>query len=87
MGIKTAYKGYKSYQYLEPGYDYKPFDLVKEIRIQTNRDGLIRKQTIRIYRYLDPKPITADYIEIRLPAVGQTIKGSIRHLKSNPIVP
>ncbi|HHV79432.1 MAG TPA: diguanylate cyclase [Firmicutes bacterium] len=30
--MKTkAYKGYKSFQYLEPGVDYKPFKLAKEI--------------------------------------------------------
>jgi hypothetical protein len=62
------------------------FEMVKEIPVLGSRKG-IKEQTIRIYRYLDPKPITADYIEIRLPAVGQTIKGSIRHLKSNPIDP
>ena len=29
MGIKTAYKGYTSYGYLEPGRDYQAFDLAK----------------------------------------------------------
>ena len=27
MGIKTAYKGYKAYSYLEPGKDYPVFEL------------------------------------------------------------
>jgi len=31
MEIKKGYKGYKSYQYLEPGIDYKNFKLAKEI--------------------------------------------------------
>ena len=31
MEIKNGYKGYKSYQYLEPGIDYKNFKLAKEI--------------------------------------------------------
>ena len=31
MGIKKNYKGYKSYQYLEKGKDYKPYALAKEI--------------------------------------------------------
>jgi hypothetical protein len=26
MGIKTAYKGYKAYSYLEPGKDYQDFE-------------------------------------------------------------
>lgn len=28
MGIKTAYKGYKAYSYLEPGKDYQDFEFV-----------------------------------------------------------
>jgi|TARA_B100000315_G_scaffold260829_1_gene325967 membrane dipeptidase len=31
MGIKTQYKGYKSYQYLEQGKDYRTFTMTKEI--------------------------------------------------------
>ena len=31
MGIKKNYKGYKSYQYLEAGKDYKAYALAKEI--------------------------------------------------------
>jgi len=31
MGIKKGYAGYKSYQYLEKGKDYKSFQLTKEI--------------------------------------------------------
>ena len=31
MGIKKSYKGYKSYQYLEEGKDYKPFKFPPEI--------------------------------------------------------
>ena len=31
MGIKTAYRGYRSYQYLEPGVDYRQFRLAREI--------------------------------------------------------
>lgn len=31
MGIKTQYKGYKAFQYLEPGYDYRQFELSKEV--------------------------------------------------------
>ena len=31
MGIKTQYKGYKSYQYLEAGKDYRTFKMDKEI--------------------------------------------------------
>jgi len=31
MGMNKIYRGYKSYQYLEPGVDYKAFELVEEI--------------------------------------------------------
>ena len=28
---KNTYTGYRSFQYLEPGVDYKPFNLAKEV--------------------------------------------------------
>lgn len=31
MGLSKQYNGYKAYQYLEPGYDYRAFPLAKEI--------------------------------------------------------
>jgi membrane dipeptidase len=33
MGIKTAYNGYKAYQYLEPGKDYQEFSLSPKDRV------------------------------------------------------
>jgi hypothetical protein len=71
----------KIHQILRDFLEDGPFELVKEIPVQSNHPKMpMREQTLRIYRYLDPKPITADYIEIRLPAVGQTIRAPIRHL-------
>jgi membrane dipeptidase len=34
---RKNYSGYRSYQYLEPGVDYKPFQLVREIDRVTSR--------------------------------------------------
>ena len=31
MGLNKKYDGYKSYEYLEPDYDYKSFELADEI--------------------------------------------------------
>ena len=62
--------------FLESG----PFRLVKEISVKSNHSKL-RGQTLRIYEYLDPKPMTADYLELRLPIVGQTLRVPIDRLR------
>jgi len=54
-----------------------PFQLAKEISVNNNRPPLMA-QKLLIYRYLEPKTITADYLELRLPVVGQTIKVPMR---------
>jgi len=59
--------------YLKTG----PFQLVKEIPVLSNRPPLVG-QKLLIYRYLEPKTITADYLELRLPVVGQTIRVPMR---------
>jgi hypothetical protein len=59
--------------YLQDG----PFELEKAIDVQSTRPPL-KGQQIRIYRYQDRQPITADYLELRLPVVGQTIKAPLR---------
>lgn len=55
------------------------FSLVKEIPIETNRESL-KGKTLRIYKYLEAKPITADYIELHLPVVGKTLKVPLRKI-------
>ena len=69
-------------EYLESG----PFRLEKQIPIESNirRDKGLQ---INIYRYLNPKPIAEDYLEIRLPAVGKTIRGAIRHERATQSIP
>jgi hypothetical protein len=57
--------------------DSGPFLLVKTIPIDTNLAGL-RGNTLKIYRYLDAKPATADRLELRLPLVGVTISVPLR---------
>jgi hypothetical protein len=58
-----------------------PFRLVKEIEIESNHPKLIG-QNLKIYKYLNAKPITADFLEIRLPAVSLTIRAPIRCLRA-----
>ena len=50
-----------------------PFQLIHEIIVDSNKKNL-QNQTIQIYRYLQLKPPTAEYLKIKLPIVGQTIK-------------
>jgi hypothetical protein len=66
--------------FLEDG----PFELVREIPVQSNQPK-IKGQILQVYRYLSPKPITADFIEIRLPGVGQTIRAPIKQLQRHGI--
>jgi hypothetical protein len=59
-----------------------PFELDKSIEVESTRPPL-RGQQILIYKYLNRQPITADYMELRLPVVGQTIRVPIRKLHSS----
>lgn len=54
-----------------------PFELVHEIPIVTNRQPLEQK-SLQIFEYLDAKAVTADFLELRLPVVGQTIRVPFR---------
>jgi membrane dipeptidase len=46
---KKRYAGYKSFQYLEPGVDYKAFELVKELnRVESHSPELTSEQEARV---------------------------------------
>ncbi|GEM88007.1 dipeptidase [Meiothermus granaticius] len=52
------YDGYKSFQYLEPGLDYKPFKLAKELnRVPSRRVELSPEQEERVRRIFQEHPI------------------------------
>jgi Dolichyl-phosphate-mannose-protein mannosyltransferase len=48
------------------------FQLVQEIPVESNQ-ALLQGQTLRIYRYLHPKSIAADRLDIPVPLIGRTI--------------
>jgi len=56
------------------------FELVQEIPLKTNRKELLQSKTLKIYKYLEAKPITANYIELNLPVVGKTLKVPLRKI-------
>jgi len=58
-----------------------PFKLEKTIRIDSTRYPLMN-QTILIYTQLNRKLVSADYLELRLPVVGQVIKIPMRKLQA-----
>jgi hypothetical protein len=66
-------------EYLSSG----PFQLVNEIIVDSNRVHL-KNQSLKIYRYLQLKPPTADYLIINLPVVGQILKIPYRRPKIHP---
>jgi membrane dipeptidase len=49
MGIKTKYKGYQAYQYLEAGYDYRSFNLTKGVsRVPEYLIPLLEEEETRV---------------------------------------
>ncbi len=60
-----------------------PFQKIHEIRVDSNRENL-KNQTLTIYRYLQLKPPTADYLTIKLPIVGQNLKIPYRKPRAYP---
>lgn len=56
------------------------FQRLASIPVISNREPL-QQQTLDVYRYLRAKPITAEYLTLKLPVVGQTIKVPMRSLK------
>lgn len=58
-----------------------PFQLEKEIAVQSSR-SMLMDQRLLIYRYLNAKPPSADYLELRLPVVGQTLRVPVQNLRN-----
>lgn len=56
------------------------FQRLASIPVVSNREPL-QQQTLDVYRYLRAKPLTAQYLTLKLPVVGQTIKVPLRTLK------
>lgn len=53
MGWNKRYRGYRSYQYLEPGVDYRAFELVPELgRVPMYRVALSEAEEQRVQRLL-----------------------------------
>ena len=54
IGKRTKYAGYRSFQYLEPGNDYREFELAKEVdRVPSRRVEVNESQEQRVQRLLD----------------------------------
>ena len=54
VGKRTKYKGYKSFEYLEPGTDYREFKLAKELgRVPSHKVEVSDSQEERVQRLLD----------------------------------
>jgi hypothetical protein len=50
-----------------------PFKLMNDIVVESNRSEL-QNQTLKIYRYLEFRPATAEYLSIKLPIIGKNLK-------------
>ncbi|MDD5578647.1 MAG: glycosyltransferase family 39 protein [Methylobacter sp.] len=67
-------------EYLKNG----PFQLLKSINVASSRP-MLQNQQLLIYRYLDRKPPTENYIKLRLPVVGKTINVPIKNRQNKKI--
>ncbi|MFW6109139.1 MAG: hypothetical protein ACOC6N_01700 [archaeon] len=47
------YEGYRAYEYLEPGFDYKEFDLVKHPRLESYYVSLSKREEERFESLLE----------------------------------
>ena len=57
---RKTYKGYRSFQYLEPGVDYKPFKLAKEIgRVEPYVYPVSKDQELEVQRLLEENIIVS----------------------------
>jgi len=57
VGKTTRYSGYRSFQYLEPGTDYREFALAKELgRVPSRKVEVSSAQEERVQRVLDEHP-------------------------------
>lgn len=74
---KNDNSGIKIHQELRDFLKEGPFSLMKRIVVESNRIPL-RGQEILIYKYEQIKQLSAEYLELRLPVVGQTIKVPMR---------
>lgn len=61
-------------RYLKEG----PFKLAKQIPVKSQSRTPLAGQELKIYRYTNAKALTKDYMELRLPVVGKTIKVRVR---------
>lgn len=53
------------------------FQRLITIPVRSNRNNL-RVQQLIVYRYLDAKPLTAEYLTLKLPVVGQEVRIRLR---------
>jgi hypothetical protein len=74
------------HQKLRKFLDSGPFMLEKQVPIESNHRSY-KGLKLNIYKYLNAKYMNADYLEIRLPAVGHTIKAPIHHKRSIESIP
>jgi hypothetical protein len=65
--------GVEIHQKLRTFLQTGPFRLVHEIPIETNRERL-EGQSLKIYKYLEAKPMTAKLLELHLPVVGKILR-------------
>lgn len=55
---KKRYSGYKSFEYLEPGVDYKSFKLAPELnRVPSKQVEVTEEQEARVKRIFEENPV------------------------------
>ena len=76
VGGNKRYGGYKSFQYLEPGVDYRQFKLVREIgRVKSKRIELSKAEEERVQELLEKSIVISlhDHPEVFPENVGEVV--------------
>uniref|UniRef100_A0A7J3ZJH7 Diguanylate cyclase n=1 Tax=Fervidicoccus fontis TaxID=683846 RepID=A0A7J3ZJH7_9CREN len=77
MGGRKRYTGYKSFQYLEPGVDYKEYKLAKELgRVESTKIELSKVEEERVQEILEKSIVISlhDHPEVFPENVGDVIE-------------
>jgi len=71
---KKLYDGYRSFQYLEPGVDYRPFKLAKEVgRVESHTVPVSPEQEMEVQNILDQEVVVSlhDHLFVITEDVGE----------------
>ena len=81
MGGKKKYSGYKSFQYLEAGFDYKAYELCKELnRVKYHEVPLSKTEEERFQGIIENNIVISLHDHPTISPVDMSARDSVRAL-------